>query len=178
MLSEQFFKQFPTEQSCKTHFKLEREKKGIVCKTCGGINHFWLANQEKWQCYECKSRTNLTAGTLLHRSKMNIHNWYKCLHYITTTKTVTFSALQMMRNLGLKQHKSVWEMMHKIRVSMGTRDAQYKLQGDMEIDDAFFEVVMYHNTVIDGKRVKVDKDNKPYKFEEIKRVEAHKINAQ
>ena len=170
MLNEHFFKQFPDEQTCKAHFKSEREKRGIVCKNCNSRDHFWLANQEKWQCRMCKSRTNLTAGTLMHRSKMSLHDWYKCMHYITTTKTVTFSALQMMRNLGLKHHSSVWAMMHKIRVSMGERDAEYKLQGDMEIDDAFFEVVMYHNTVDElGNIIKVDKNDKPYVFTENKR---------
>lgn len=170
MLNEEFFRLFPDEQSCKRHFKAKREANGIVCKTCGGINHFWLANQEKWQCRECKSRTNLTAGTLLHRSKMSIFDWYKCMHYITTSHTITFSALQMMRNLGLRHHKAVWEMMHKIRLTMGKRDAQYKLDGEMEIDDAFFEVVMHrHIADKNGQRVKVDKYDRPYVVSETKR---------
>ncbi|MFA6152539.1 MAG: IS1595 family transposase [Chitinophagaceae bacterium] len=169
MLNEDFFRQFPDEQACKVHFKKQRDARGIICKNCGSVRHFWMANQEKWQCYDCKSRTSLTGGTLMHRSKMSLYDWYRCMHYITTTKTIAFSAFQMMRNLGLKHHKSVWEMMHKIRVSMGNRDAEYKLQGEMEIDDAFFEVVMHRNIVKDGKRIKVDKNDEPYVYADTKR---------
>ncbi len=105
----------------------------------------------------------------MHRSKMSLYDWYKCMHYITTTKTVSCSALQMMRNLGLKHHKAVWYMMHKIRITMGSRDAEYKLEGEMEIDDAFFEVVMCRNIVKDGKKIKVDKDDELYIYSKTKR---------
>jgi hypothetical protein len=54
-------------------------------------------------------------------------------------------------------------MMHKIRIVMGKRDAMYKLQGDMEIDDAFFDVVMYTTTVDNlGSRYKIDKNSERY----------------
>jgi DNA-directed RNA polymerase subunit RPC12/RpoP len=170
MLNELFFKLFPDEQSCKIHFKTKREQKGIVCKNCGGLNHFWMENQEKWQCKECKSRTNLTGGTLMHRSKMDLFTRYKCMHYMSNTKTITFSALQMMRNLGKTKHKSVWEMMHKIRISMGNRDSEYKLQGDMEIDDAFFECVMHTKSTDNlGNETLIDKYGEPIVCEETKR---------
>ena len=31
-----FFTKFPDESSCKAHFKVEREKPGVVCKWGGG----------------------------------------------------------------------------------------------------------------------------------------------
>ena len=37
---------FPDENSCKIHFKNQREKEGVVCKKCGCNNHYWLQN--KW----------------------------------------------------------------------------------------------------------------------------------
>jgi hypothetical protein len=32
-----FVSDFPDELSCKQHFKLLREREGIVCKQCGGM---------------------------------------------------------------------------------------------------------------------------------------------
>ncbi len=34
----------------------------------------------------------------------------------------------------------MWEMLHKIRNVMGQRDSQYKLNGAIELDDAFFTI--------------------------------------
>src|SRR5208283_3894838 len=59
----------------------------------------------------------------------------------TATRTKAFSALEIQRQTGYKFYEPIWYMMQKIRISMGKRDAKYKLQGDIEIDDAFFEVV-------------------------------------
>ncbi|WP_262892792.1 IS1595 family transposase [Mucilaginibacter pankratovii] len=62
------------------------------------------------------------------------------IHLITSTKK-SFSALEMQRQLGLKRYEPVWYMMQKIRLAMGKRDAKYTLQGNIEIDDAYFEIV-------------------------------------
>ena len=170
MLNGIFFKQFPDELSCRAHLKQSREKEGIVCKNCGGVHHFWMENQAKWECYACKSRTNLKSGTMMQGSKLPLHAWYKCLHYMTSTKIVTLSAVQMMRNLNLTTYSAVWYMMHKIRISMGKQDAKYKLGGEMEIDDGYFEVVMYHNRVTEtGVNVKVDKNEEKYVFPDKKK---------
>lgn len=34
-----FTKQFPTNESCKLHFKLEREKECLICKKCSLTEH-------------------------------------------------------------------------------------------------------------------------------------------
>ncbi len=35
-----FMEEFPTESSCKAHFKAQREKEGIKRKQCGSHNHY------------------------------------------------------------------------------------------------------------------------------------------
>jgi len=51
----------------------------------------------------------------------------------------------MHRQVQTKFYEPIWFIMQKIRITMGKRDAKYKLQGDIEIDDAFFEVVEINN---------------------------------
>ena len=55
----EFMEVFPTEDSCKIHFKQIREKAGITCKKCGNRNHYWLASKWQWQCISCNFRTTL-----------------------------------------------------------------------------------------------------------------------
>ena len=37
---------FTDKKSCRTHFKSERDKIGVVCNRCQGTEHYWLQN--KW----------------------------------------------------------------------------------------------------------------------------------
>ncbi len=44
----EFTKQFPTNESCKIHFKSEREKQGIIYKKCNSTEHYWLKSKWQW----------------------------------------------------------------------------------------------------------------------------------
>jgi hypothetical protein len=170
MLNEDFFKQFPDERACRAHLRQSREDEGIFCNKCGGIFHFWMENQGKWQCYDCKSRKSLRSGTMMQGSKLSLHTWYKCMHYMISDPVITFSGLQMMRNLNSNVYSAVWYMMHKIRVSMGTRDSRYKIHGTAEVDDAYFEAVMHHNSKDEeGNYVKLDRNEEKYIIPDKKR---------
>ena len=33
---------FTNEESCRLHFKEQRDKQGVVCHRCQGRDHYWL----------------------------------------------------------------------------------------------------------------------------------------
>jgi hypothetical protein len=74
----------------------------------------------------------------MEASKLPYQYWVYAIFFMTMTKK-GMSALEMQRQLGHKRYQPIWEMMHKLRVSMGNRDSQYKLDGMIELDDAFFK---------------------------------------
>lgn len=135
----EFYTSFPTEESCKKDFKLMREKVGITCKVCGGCAHYWLKSKEMYQCKlnSCRFRTSLKSGTVMENSKLSFHIWYKAMHLITATKN-NISAVEVQRQLGIKNYEPVFEMLHKLRLIMGKRDEQYTLDGIVEFDEGFF----------------------------------------
>jgi Zn finger protein HypA/HybF involved in hydrogenase expression len=47
---------FTDEQSCRLHFKQERDKIGVVCNRCKGTEHYWLQNKWSYECKSCRSR--------------------------------------------------------------------------------------------------------------------------
>lgn len=134
-----FHKRFPNETTCIQYFKSKRESEGIVCSKCGCIHHYWKSYRNQWQCKECGHRTGLRANTVMHSSKLPLMTWFLAIHLVTSTKK-SFSALELQRQLGISCYQTVWEMMHKIRGVMGKRDSQYKLNGSIELDDAFFTI--------------------------------------
>ena len=132
-----FISQYPDEDSCKLKLKAIRENEGIVCRHCGGTVHYW--KQDKWQyeCKACKFRTTLRSGTVMHCSKLPFHYWFIAIHLLTSTKK-SLSALELQRQLGHKFYEPIWTMLHKLRLVMGERDKQYKLSGQIELDEGFF----------------------------------------
>ena len=152
-----FNDRFPNENSCRVYLREKREQEGIVCKECGETKHYLIENQSLWRCAnnKCRSCTNLRAGTIMHKSHIPVKTWFMCIHLLTTTKK-SFSALEMQRQLGFKRYEPVWYMMQKIRLSMGKRDNKYELQGTIELDDAFFEIVDVSEK--DELGNKIDKD--------------------
>ena len=133
----EFNKRFDSEEDCETFLKEQREKKGIECAKCGCKDHYWDKCNKRWMCKKCGHVTTLTAGTVMHGSKLPLMYWFTAIHLLTTTKK-TFSALEMQRQLGHKRYQPIWEMLHKLRSVMGQRDEKYKLCGTIELDEGYF----------------------------------------
>ena len=131
-----FCKRFDSEQACEKHLKAIREKEGVVCSKCGGKKHYWDKASKSWRCAHCCHETTLTAGTVMHGSKLPLMYWFTAMHLTATKKTI--SASEMQRQLGHKRYQPIWEMMHKLRSVMGQRDGKYKLSGTIELDEGYF----------------------------------------
>lgn len=159
---KEFFNSFPTEESCKQHFKLYREKAGVSCKKCGCKDHYWLSTIEYYKCKKCSFKTSLKSGTVMENSKLPYSYWYTAFMLVTGTKK-SFSSLEMQRQIDHKYYEPIWAMMHKIRIVMGKRDNEYKLTEDVEVDEGYFittpaiEKDQYGNKVVYKKRMKPGK---------------------
>ena len=129
---------FPDENSCKIHFKNQREKEGVVCKKCGCKNHYWLQNKWQWQCKTCNFRTTLRSGTVMENSNLKVRLWYLAMLFMRYSKK-GISAMELQRQLNHKRYDTIWSLMHRIRNAMGNRDALYTLEGMIEFDEAYFE---------------------------------------
>ena len=128
---------FPDEETCREKFRELRARQGVVCPKCGCTHHYWKASKEQFQCAECGHRTGLRSGTVMQASKLPFRYWFIAMHLLTATRQA-FSSLEVQRQLGHKRYQPVWEMMHKLRSLMGMRDGKYMLNGEIEIDEAFF----------------------------------------
>lgn len=132
-----FGKKFNDEESCERYLREVREKEGVVCSHCGSKEHYWDVHNKRWRCKKCGHETTLTAGTVMHGSKLPLMYWFTAIHLLTSTRK-TFSASEMQRQLGHKRYQPIWEMMHKLRSVMGLRDGEYKLTDCIELDEGYF----------------------------------------
>jgi len=148
-----FTANFDSEESCRTHFKEERDKIGITCKRCSGTAHYWIKSQWSYECKKCRSRTSLRSGTIMQSSNLSFMIWYKTMFLLTATKK-GFSSKEIQRQLGLKRYEPVWAMVHKLRRAMGNRDDKYTLEGMIEMDEGYFTIEaseQQHNTQKAGR---------------------------
>jgi hypothetical protein len=133
-----FTANFGSEESCRLHFKEERDKIGVLCK-CGSKEHFWIKSRWSYECKKCRSRISLRSGTIMQSSNLSFLIWYKTMFLLTATKK-GFSSKEIQKQLGLKRYEPVWSMVHKLRKAMGNRDARYTLEGMIEFDEGYFTI--------------------------------------
>ena len=134
-----FTAHFGDENTCRLHFKEQRDEIGVVCRRCGDDRHFWLKSRWSYECKSCRSRTSLRSGTIMQSSNLSFLVWYRAMFLMSATKK-GFSSKEMQRQLGLKRYEPVWAMVHKLRKAMGNRDARYTLEGMIEMDEGYFTV--------------------------------------
>lgn len=134
-----FAVEFKDEESCRMHYKEQRDKEGVTCKRCGSTEHYWLKNKWAYQCKSCESRQTLRSGTIMENSNLSFLIWYKTICLMSATKK-GFSSKEIQRLLGLKRYEPVWAMVHKIRSAMGQRDERYTLEGMIEADEGYFSI--------------------------------------
>jgi len=131
-----FQSQFGTEEACQKRLFLMKWSDGYICPRCGCKKAYHIDKRGLYQCSECRHQTSLTAGTVMHRTRTPLVKWFWAIYLISTDKR-GFSALSLSRKLDIGI-KCAWMMLHKIRNAMQARDAEYKLAGLIQVDDAFF----------------------------------------
>jgi transposase-like protein len=136
-LSEaEFRERFGTEEACRTALFGMRWREGLTCPACGGRGFCELKARKVFQCNRCKKQVRLTAGTVFQDTKLPLVTWFAAIYHLTQSKN-GISSIELGRRLGVKQG-TAWLMKHKLMRAMAEREAaKPKLEGRVEIDDAY-----------------------------------------
>ena len=131
----EFHVRFADEASCLEYLVESRWPDGFSCPRCQHGAAFVLPRRRLWQCKKCGRQTSPTAGTVLHRTRVPLMQWF-CAAYLVTTLTPGFSAVQLQRQLGLGTYETAWTMLHRLRRAM-LRPNRDQLTGPVEVDETF-----------------------------------------
>lgn len=131
----ELIEQFPDEEACWAYLKRIRFPRGFVCPRCGGRSAAFLATRRLWQCRRCRKQVSLTAGTVLHGTRIPLRKWFLAMFFVARHKQ-GISALQLQRDLGLGSYQTAWTMLHKLRSGLARRPDQL-LRGVVEADEAY-----------------------------------------
>lgn len=107
---------------------------GYRCPRCRHSEALELPGRLLWRCLACGYDTSVTAGTVLHRTRTPLTQWFWAA-YLVTTHTPGLSALQLQRQLGIPRYETAWAMLHKLRRAMVRPDRE-PLHIEVEVDEA------------------------------------------
>ena len=88
------------------------------------------------QCNDCRKQFTVTVGTVMERSHITLRQWVQAFHSMCSHKKGV-SALQLQRNLGLHTYRAAWFLAHRIRLAMKEDPLASKLEGIVEVDEAY-----------------------------------------
>lgn len=132
----EFQRWFSSEEACVDYLYLSRWPDGFVCPKCESRREpYRIEGYRRFECADCTHQTSVTAGTVMHGTRMPLQVWFNGA-YLVTTHTPGFSALQFQRQLGLKTYETAFQMLHKLRAAM-VRPDRDRIHGDVEVDETF-----------------------------------------
>lgn len=130
----EFQKRFSDEAECAAYLREARWPDGFVCPACGGVRGWGLATKA-WthECAACHKQTSVTAGTVMHGSKLPMTVWFWAA-YLMATHSNGISALQLQKQLGLGSYRTAWMLCAKLRRAM-VAPGRDPLSGLVEVDE-------------------------------------------
>jgi transposase-like protein len=96
----QFQSEFATEEACQEYLAASRWPDGFTCPQCGYGKAYEMVDQHRHQCGKCRYQVSLTAGTILHRTKIPLTHWFSAAYLMIPDKCGV-SALLLQRQLGI-----------------------------------------------------------------------------
>jgi len=127
---------FATEQACLEHLAALRWPTGFRCKKCGCDKPYQLRVEPRvFMCSRCNSQESVTAGTLLHRTKLPLVKWFWAAYMLAQDKRGV-SAMHLSRELNLR-YATAWTLLHKLRRALADQGASL-LGGVVEVDETYY----------------------------------------
>jgi len=131
-----FQERFATEEACREYLFACRWPEGFRCRRCRGDRAGEMHRRRLvWQCKDCGQQTSVTAGTVMHRSRLPLRVWFWAA-YLVATHHPGISAKQLQRQLGLSRYETAWLVLQKLRRAMVAPERE-PLRDDVEVDEFF-----------------------------------------
>ena len=119
---------------------------GPVCPHCGEFDNAYRLEPKPskkgkhvrkgvWKCGGCREQFTVTVGTIFEDSHIPLSKWLLAYHLLCASKK-GMSAHQLHRMLKVT-YRSAWFMAHRIRYTMSQEPLSSKLNGTIEIDEAY-----------------------------------------
>lgn len=125
-------REFSTQRKCEEALKALRWPDGVRCPRCGAAHPLHMPVYRRWQCRGCRYQFTVTAGTIFHRSKIKLPQWFVAV-WLMCHSPKGVAAKQLERELGVC-YETAWYMAKRIRRAMRHDIFEDRLCGIVEVD--------------------------------------------
>lgn len=106
-----------------------------ACPKCGSVGkHYYLKNQRRWKCCDCRKQFTVKVGTIFEDSPLPLSKWLPAVWLLCNCKN-GISSHELARAIGVTQ-KTAWFMLQRIRLAMQAESFE-KMNGHVEVDETF-----------------------------------------
>ena len=126
----EFEQRFATEGACRAYLARLRWPTGFCCPQCT-TSGSWTTTRSLLMCRQCGYQASVTAGTIFHRTRLPLQDWFRAMWWMTNQKH-RLSALGLQRLLGLGSYRTAWLWLQKLRRAM-VRPGLDQLGGQVEV---------------------------------------------
>lgn len=67
---------FPNTAACQRRVAEVRWPSGVKCPSCGGSSVGEIESRSLYQCRPCRSQFSVTAGSIMHRTRLDLRMWF------------------------------------------------------------------------------------------------------
>ena len=133
----QFFKRFPTDESCLERIMEKRFGLRHTCGHCGIFDSSFhkITGEPAYACAHCGWHLHPLAGTIFQDTRTSLQLWFYAIYLFVATRHGV-SAKELQRQLGVT-YKTAWRMGQQIRLLMSKADTKGLLNGHVEIDETY-----------------------------------------
>jgi transposase len=132
--TQDFDKEFPTDDSCLEWINNYLYPNGIYCPECEKITkHHKVTGRQCYACDYCGHQIHPLAGTIFRKSATPLRVWFQVMYRMASTRC-GISAKQIQRETGVT-YKTAWRMFKQVRTLL---DEDTKpLGGEVEVDETY-----------------------------------------
>lgn len=130
----EFRRRFAEPQDCLAYLWASRWPNGFRCPRCGHAKAWPRKTRPLFECQGCGYQLSPTAGTVMHRSRFPLQDWFWAA-FLVATHTPGLSATQLSRQMNCS-YKTAWFLLHRLRRAMVSPDRS-RLHGRVEVDETF-----------------------------------------
>lgn len=121
-----------------------------ICPKCGCLDHYNIPTRRKFKCAACHAQFSVTSGTMFASRKLSFTDLLAaiCL-FVNGSKGM--SAVQFSRDLDV-QYKTAFVLAHKLREALAAETSNEMLDGEVEIDGAYFGGHVRPENRVEGRK--------------------------
>ncbi len=132
--TQDFDKEFPTDDSCLEWIKNYLYPDGIYCPECEKTTkHHKVTDRQCYACDYCGLQVHPLANTIFRKSATPLRVWFQVIYRMASTRC-GISAKQVQRETGVT-YKTAWRMFKQIR-TLFDENFQH-LTGEVEVDETY-----------------------------------------